>query len=81
MTRAHKVRVLYGILQWAPMVTSKPDFRQYAEAGNLEAFWTYYSNSIRARADIKRSAEGAGEMSFEMLKPAMEAVYKLPTTD
>jgi hypothetical protein len=81
MTKSHKVRVLYGILQWAPMVNSKPDFRNYAEAGNLDAFWTYYQNSIRVRADIKRSVEAAGEVSFEMLRPAMEAVYKLPTAD
>ena len=79
MTKAHKVRILYGILQWAPMVESRPNFRQYAEAGNLEAFWEYYQNSIRARTDIKRSVESAGEVSFEMLRPAMEAVFKLPT--
>lgn len=81
MTKSHKVRVLYGILQWAPMVNSKPDFKRYAQSGDLDAFWKYYQNSIRARADIKRSVENAGEVSFEMLKPAMEEVYKLPTTD
>lgn len=81
MTKAHKVRVLYGILQWAPMTNSRPDFRQYAEAGNLDAFWRYYENSIRARSDVKRSVEESGEVSFEMLRPAMEAVFKLPTSD
>lgn len=81
MTKAHKVKVLYGILQWAPMVSSKPDFRRYAGSGNLDAFWTYYNRSILARPDIKRSVEGAGEVSFEMLRPAMEAVYALPTAD
>lgn len=81
MTKAHKVRVLYGILQWAPMVESRPNFRQYAESGDLDAFWAYYQNSLRRRADVKRSVEASGEVSFEMLRPAMEAVFKLPTRE
>ena len=81
MKKAHKVRVLYAILQWAPMVESRPNFRRYAEAANLDAFWEYYQNSLRSRSDIKRSVEAAGEVSFEMLRPTMDAVYKLPTSD
>lgn len=81
MTKAHKVRVLYGILQWAPMVESRPNFRKYAEAGDLDSFWEYYQNSIRSRQDVKRSVEAAGEVSFEKLLPAMEAVFKLPTNE
>jgi hypothetical protein len=79
MTKAHKVRVLYGILQWAPMVESRPNFRKYAEAGDLDAFWEYYQNSMRSRSDVKRNVEACGEVSFEMLRPAMEAVFTLPT--
>jgi hypothetical protein len=80
MTDAYKVKVLYSILRWAPMVESKPDFRRYAESGDLASLWRYYENSIRARKDVRQSVESAGEVSFEMLRPAMEAVYKLPTT-
>jgi hypothetical protein len=79
MTKAHKARVLYGILQWAPMVNSRPEFRRYAEAGDLDGLWDYYQNSMRSRPDVKRNVERGGEVSFEMLRPAMEAVYKLPT--
>ncbi len=81
MTKAHKARVLYSILEWAPMVHSKPDFKRYADSGNLDGLWTYFQNSLRARTDVKRSVESRGEVSFEMLRPAMEAVYRLPTTD
>ena len=81
MTDAYKVKVLYAILRWAPMVESKPDFKRYAEAGDLAGFWRYYENSIRARPDVKRNVESSGEVSFEMLRPAMEAVYGLPTND
>ena len=81
MTKAHKARVLYGILEWAPMVHSKPDFKRYADAGNVDGLWTYFQNSLRARTDVRRSVESSGEVSFEMLRPAMEAVYRLPTTD
>jgi len=79
MTDAHKVKVLYSILRWAPMVEFKPEFRRYAEAGDLDSFWRYFENSIKARQDVRRSVESAGEVSFEALRPAMEAVYKLPT--
>lgn len=79
MTDAYKVKVLYAILRWAPMVESKPDFKGYADAGDLAGFWRYYENSIRARPDVKHSVESSGEVSFEMLRPAMDAVYKLPT--
>lgn len=80
MTDAYKVKVLYSILRWAPMVESKPNFKQYAETGDLASFWRYYENSIKARQDVRRSVESVGEVSFEMLRPAMEAVYRLPTT-
>jgi len=81
MTDAYKVKVLYSILRWAPMVESKPDFRRYAEAGDLDSFWRYYKNSIKARQDVRRSVESGGEVSFEMLRPAMDAVFRLPTTN
>ena len=53
----------------------------YAERGDVSAFWTFYQKSITARPDVKRSVEKAGDISFEMVRPAMETIYKLPTTD
>lgn len=79
MTALHKARVLYGILQWAPMVNSRPDFKRYSEAGDVDGLWAYYQNAMRSRPEVKRSVERSGEVSFEMLRPAMEAVYNLPT--
>jgi hypothetical protein len=81
MTKAHKARVLYSILELEPMVRSKPDFKRYADSGNLDGLWTYFQNSLRARAEVRRSVESSGEVGFEMLRPAMEAIYSLPTTD
>lgn len=81
MTDAYKVKVLYSILRWAPMVESKPEFRQYAEARDLGSFWRYYENSIKARQDVRSRVESSGEVSFEALRPAMEAVYKLRDLD
>jgi hypothetical protein len=79
MTKSDKVKVLFEILKLAPMTSSKPDFGRYAEAGDLDGFWTYYENSIRTRADVRARVEVHGEISFEMLRPAMGAVYRLPT--
>jgi hypothetical protein len=79
MTKAVKARVLFAVLSCAPMGRSKEQFRQYADTGDVEALWEYYQQAIKTRPDIKRGVESSGEISFEMLKPAMEAIYGLPT--
>lgn len=81
MTKALKARVLFNILSCAPMVQSRPDFKKYADAGNVDGLWSYYQNAMKSRPDIKQSVEGSGDISFEMLRPAMEAVHRLPTWD
>jgi hypothetical protein len=81
MTRAHRARVLYDVLQWAPMVRSKLEFKRYADAGDVEGLWAYYQKAMKVRGDIKRSVEASGSVSFERLRPAMEAIYGLPTSD
>jgi hypothetical protein len=60
------------------MGRSKDQFGEYAEAGDVEAIWQYYQRAIAARPDVKRSVESSNEVSFEMLRPAMEAIYWLP---
>jgi hypothetical protein len=81
VTKSDKVKVLLEILKLAPMARSKSDFSRYADAGDLGGFWTYYENSIRARSDVGKRVEDEGEISFERLWPAMNAVYGLPTED
>jgi hypothetical protein len=81
VTKSDKVKVLFEILKLAPMTRSKPAFGRYADAGDLDSFWTYYENSIRARADVRKRVEDHGEISFERLQPAMNAVYGLATKD
>jgi len=61
------------------MGRSKDQFQAYARAGDVEGLWSYYQNAMARRPDIKRGVESSGEVSFEMLRPAMEAVYRLPT--
>jgi len=81
MTKKQKADVLFAILDCAPMGNSRSNFKRYAERGDVSAFWTFYQKSITARHDVKRNVEKAGEISFEMVRPAMETIYKLPTTD
>ena len=79
MTNKTKSKVLLAVLSCAPMGGSKDQFQKYAEAGDVEAIWQYYQRAMAARPDVKRSVESSDEVSFEMLRPAMEAIYKLPT--
>jgi len=81
VTAAQKAKVMYSVLTCAPMTTSKPDFRKYSEAGDVQGLWSYYQNSMKARRDIRDRVETGGQISFEMLKPAMETIYGLPTED
>jgi hypothetical protein len=80
MTINDKAEALFAILKCAPMGRSLEPFRQYAEAGDVESLWRYYQNAMAKRADIRRGVESAGQVSFEMLQPAMETVYKLPVS-
>ena len=79
MTSAHQAKVLYAVLTCAPMTTSKPDFKRYADVGDVKGLWRYYMNAMRARSDVKEQVETGGQISFEMLRPAMETIYGLPT--
>lgn len=41
----------------------------------------YYQNALAKRVDVGTSVAHADEISFEMLQPAVKAVYQLPTSD
>ena len=60
------------------MGRSREQFEAYARTGDVEGLWSYYQNAMASRADVKREVEASGEVSFEMLRPSMEAVYRLP---
>lgn len=79
MIKSVKAQVLFAVLQCAPMGRSKDTFANYAKEGDVESLWQYYQNAMASRRDIKRGVETSGEVSFEMLRPAMEAIYRLPT--
>lgn len=78
MTRQLKTKVLLSILQLAPMGSSQRTFAAFADRGDLDGFWTHYLHCIAARSDIRANVELAGRISFEMLRPAMDAVFALP---
>ena len=79
MTQGVKAKVLFAVLSCAPMGRSKERFKKYAQEGDVEGLWTYYQRAMSARPDVKRGVETSGEVSFEMLRSAMDAIYHLPT--
>lgn len=81
MTRIKKARALFGILDCASMGLSRPTIMGYAKEGNVEAIWSYYTRAIARRPDVGETVASGGGTSFEMLQPAMEAVYQLPLTE
>lgn len=80
MTDRQKATVLFAVLQCAPLGRSKATFAKYASAGDVEGLWAYYQKAMATRPDVRESVESHGQLSFEKLKPAMEAVYRLPPT-
>ena len=80
MTRQLKLQALQAILRLTPASKSMLRFDKYVERGDLEGFWTYYQGAMGGRSDIRRNVEEGGQISFEMLEPAMRAVYQLQET-
>jgi hypothetical protein len=68
-------KVLFQILSLAPMGESAARFKELAEAGNAVAFWKYYESCMHRMPDLDAKIERNGQISFRMLKPAMEAVF------
>ena len=82
MTKAQKLRTLLAILDCAPAAHAMTVFESAARRGDLSAFWDHYQEVLGKSADegTLRIASNE-EISFEMIEPAMQAVYDLPTRD
>ncbi len=82
MTQAQKLRTLLAILDCAPAAHAMTVFESAARRGDLSAFWDHYQEVLgkSAHEGTLRIASN-GEISFEMIEPAMQAVYDLPTRD
>jgi hypothetical protein len=80
MTDRDKAAVLFAVLQCAPIGQSKARFAKYAATGDVEGLFGYYLEAIARRQDVRRSVESVGRLSFERLRPAMDAIYRLPRT-
>jgi hypothetical protein len=81
MTTKVKAKIMLAILKVAPMGASQQEFERMASDGNVPGMWRYFQNSLAKRVDVGKSVAHADEVSFEMLEPAVKAVYKLPTSD
>ena len=81
MNRFVKAQVLLAILKLAPVGRSLDEFEQYAADGNADAIWRYIDNATRYRGDVGRSVQNAGKISFETLRPAIDAVYRIPESE
>ena len=57
-------------------------FESAMRRGDLAAFWDHYQEALKTSTlDEKLKVASNGEVSFEMIEPAMQAVYDLPTRD
>ena len=80
MTRAHKLRTLLAIVECVPAAHAMTMFESAARRGDLSAFWDHYQDVLGSKkqgGDLK--AVSNEKVSWEMIEPAMQAVYDLPT--
>ena len=82
MTKAQKLRTLLAIVECAPAARAMTVFESAARRGDLSAFWDHYQDMLgRSNNEEEPKVASNGAVSFEMLKPAMQAVYDLPTRE
>ena len=67
--------VLYRILSLAPMGESAAKFKTLADSGDIEGFYRYYESCMRTMPHLDSDIERAGQISFRLPRPAMDAVY------
>ena len=82
MTRTHKPRTFLAIVECVPAAQAMTVFESAARRGDFLAFWNYYQDVLGRKkqgGDLK--AVSNEEVSWEMIEPAMQAVYDLPTRD
>ena len=82
MTKAQKLRTLLAIVECAPAASAMTVFESAPRRGDLSAFWDHYQEVLGGSTPKGELTVAAnGEVSFEMIEPAMQAVYDLPTRD
>ena len=82
MTKTQQLRTLLAIVDCVPAARATTGFESAARRGDLSAFWDHYQEVLGKSADEgKLNVASKGEVSFEMIEPAMQAVYDLPTRD
>ena len=80
MTKAQKLRTLLAIVECVPATHTMTVFESAMRRGDLAAFWDHYQEVLRTSTlDEKLKVASNGEVSFEMIEAAMQAVYDLPT--
>jgi len=81
MTTKLKARIMLAILELAPAGKSRPEFVRMANDGNVPGMWRSFQNSLAKRAEAGEPVAHSNEIAFEMMEPALKAVYELPTSD
>ena len=82
MTKAQKLRTLLAIVECAPAVRAMTVFESAARRGDLAAFWEHFQDVLeRSHNKEALTVASNGAVSFEMLRPAMQVVYDLPTRE
>jgi hypothetical protein len=82
MTKAQKLRTLLAIVECAPAASAMTVFESATRRGDLSAFWDHYQEVLkRSTHEGELKVAPNGEVSFEMIEPAMQAMYDLPVGD
>ena len=82
MTKAQKLRTLLAIVECVPATHTMTVFESAMRRGDLATFWDHYQEVLRrSTSDEEPTVVSNGAISFEMIEPAMQAVYDLPTRD
>ena len=82
MTKAQKLRTLLAIVECVPATHTMTVFESAMRRGDLAAFWDHYQEVLgTSTPDEKLTVVSNEEVSFEMIEPAMQAVYDLPTRE
>ena len=82
VTKARKLRTLLAIVECVPATHTMTVFESAMRRGDLADFWDHYQEVLRrSTPDEELTVVSNGAISFEMIEPAMQAVYDLPTRE
>lgn len=77
MTLELKLKVLVQMLRLTPASKSMLTITEFEDRGDLDGLWDFYQGAMQIQPEMRSQVERGGQVSFEMLRPAMEAVYRL----